>query len=1014
MKKIIYLLFTLLAMSQVVCAQEIENGVLKSWAQASGAIRIPDGVTEIAENCFYKPDDTGGDWGGGGWEDGGYAKPLEAVSNTAITSVDLNGVVKIGKNAFHGCTGIQQIKAPKVQVIEEGAFEGCNSLISISLPAIQNIGLHAFADNDVLQTIQLGSGLTTLVGNPFKNTPQVKMLVMMQPGTAYKTLNNALISIADGTLVAFAGGIPELSLDSECVKVGEEAFFGATTLKKLSLPYVTEIGNKAFTNCSSLEELIVPRLERVVDDSFIQWQGVGSLKVIDIHLSPNFNSFGYSLTLDATTTVYVADAKVQARIQSEYPNAQVVVGEPQSLKHYTVTYTGNNGGKVEAWTTGAVDVNSGDEVVAGAMIKIKATPLFGYTIESWMVNGQKLTEPLPTDGTNGQIYTVDAIDENLNVEVIFAALPESHMIFFHSRSESGTLTCRIKDGAEVKSGTLVPVGSTLVFTATPNKGFRVADWYKLDNNASPEKYVVIDGMNGKTTYECAEEQDLDIQVDFERVGNSHIVKFESLNTFGTLTATVNDQAITSGDAIAEGSKVVFTAHPIEGYAVDDWLLDNEVIIGYKADTYTIDNLTTDVEVTIVFSQKKEDENHAPVIRNGHLISWQPVGAAVIPDEVTHIDAKAFEGAMEMTAVTIGKNVTFIGELPFLYCAELKTITVDPANTHFVAADNVVFTKDKAVLVAYPLGSTATTYTVPASVKTVVPGAFNTALFLEAIAVESGNSSLKAIDGMLYTADGQTLLYFPPQKQPAVDGNIPENTTTLARLSLAYNPTLNKLTIPLSLKKIEPLALAYNMNLEFAGTMTEALLEVEEVGDSAFYYARTLKEMPLFFNLKRIGKYAFALASNMTKVFIPDGCTIAEGAFAKCEALNEVRSFAKVPPVIAPDMFTDIAFIDEATLYVPAGSEEAYKSAEGWKVFTHIKSDDPTAVSLVNDSPLRVSRSTNLLRIAGIKPHTPYALYTLAGTCVAKGVAVGDEVSITLSDGETLLILRVQGLPAIKL
>ena len=48
-----------------VNAQKVEGNKLVSWDGASGSIKIPDGVTEIAENCFYTQDEGGEDgWGG--------------------------------------------------------------------------------------------------------------------------------------------------------------------------------------------------------------------------------------------------------------------------------------------------------------------------------------------------------------------------------------------------------------------------------------------------------------------------------------------------------------------------------------------------------------------------------------------------------------------------------------------------------------------------------------------------------------------------------------------------------------------------------------------------------------------------------------------------------------------------------------------------------------------------------------------------------------------------------------
>ena len=61
MKKFtLFFLFSLIASTFGIKAQNIQDGVLISWPMASGDIKIPDGVVEIAPNCFHE---TSGEWG---------------------------------------------------------------------------------------------------------------------------------------------------------------------------------------------------------------------------------------------------------------------------------------------------------------------------------------------------------------------------------------------------------------------------------------------------------------------------------------------------------------------------------------------------------------------------------------------------------------------------------------------------------------------------------------------------------------------------------------------------------------------------------------------------------------------------------------------------------------------------------------------------------------------------------------------------------------------------------------
>lgn len=146
MKKFtLFFLFSLIASTFGIKAQNIQDGVLISWPMASGDIKIPDGVVEIAPNCFHE---TSGEWGGGEDEWGGA--PAFGISrrssNEEITSVDFNQVKKIGKEAFKECKGIKSVKMPNVEEIGEDAFASCdnNGFTTLEMPAIKRIGKNAF------------------------------------------------------------------------------------------------------------------------------------------------------------------------------------------------------------------------------------------------------------------------------------------------------------------------------------------------------------------------------------------------------------------------------------------------------------------------------------------------------------------------------------------------------------------------------------------------------------------------------------------------------------------------------------------------------------------------------------------------------------------------------------------------------------------------------------------------------------------------------------------------------
>ena len=66
----------------------IENGIVKDGKKCEGEIRIPEGVTEIANQAFYQ--------------------------NKKITGIYLpDGVRKIGKYTVNGCENLSYVRVPK-------------------------------------------------------------------------------------------------------------------------------------------------------------------------------------------------------------------------------------------------------------------------------------------------------------------------------------------------------------------------------------------------------------------------------------------------------------------------------------------------------------------------------------------------------------------------------------------------------------------------------------------------------------------------------------------------------------------------------------------------------------------------------------------------------------------------------------------------------------------------------------------------------------------------------------
>ena len=118
----------------------------------------------------------------------------------------------------------------------------------------------------------------------------------------------------------------------------------------------------------------------------------------------------------------------------------------------------------------------------------------------------------------------------------------------------------------------------------------------------------------------------------------------------------------------------------------------------------------------------------------------------IPPRVTKIDDMVFNGCIELKEVAlpesllkIGKNafkdcsalrsihipaaVFNIGAGPFRGCTSLERIEVDAKSRSFKSVNNVLFNKNKSILICYPAKMALTEYAIPDSVVTVSDWAF---------------------------------------------------------------------------------------------------------------------------------------------------------------------------------------------------------------------------------------------------------------------------------------------------
>ena len=125
----------------------------------------------------------------------------------------------------------------------------------------------------------------------------------------------------------------------------------------------------------------------------------------------------------------------------------------------------------------------------------------------------------------------------------------------------------------------------------------------------------------------------------------------------------------------------------------------------------------------------------------------------------------------------------------------------------------------------------------------------------------------------------------------------------------------------------------------------------------------------------------------------------------CTALHEIRSLSAIPPQANTYCFE--AFDKTAcTLYVPQGSLEAYKAADGWKDFVNIVEEGSSAIQETGADAMGqtvITACGDGIVVENLPAGTAVTVYTLSGTVVYEGVASGSRTELTLPAGHLYLV-----------
>lgn len=133
---------------------------------------------------------------------------------------------------------------------------------------------------------------------------------------------------------------------------------------------------------------------------------------------------------------------------------------------------------------------------------------------------------------------------------------------------------------------------------------------------------------------------------------------------------------------------------------------------------------------------------------------QSLTDCVLPEHLTTIGLNAFSFCESLSSVSIPKSVTLIDAGAFSACYSLDAFHIDSENPTYTAIDGIIFSKDGLTLVEWPAGRGGT-YTVPDGVTAIGDSAFLNTDGLTSVTLPASLTSVGS-SVFLYCADLQEI------------------------------------------------------------------------------------------------------------------------------------------------------------------------------------------------------------------------------------------------------------------
>ncbi|MBQ7913831.1 MAG: leucine-rich repeat protein [Clostridia bacterium] len=642
----------------------IDNGAFAGCSLTD--IDLPDGLTTIGEVAFE----------GCSFSDVTIPDSVTYIGNgafeycTYLTSVDIgNSVTSIGDRAFFVCTSLTDLEiANGVTNIGDSAFDACSSLTSVTIPdSVTNIGEYAFSACTSLEKVKIGNGVSGIGLGAFMYCSSLTDIQVSQENTVYQSIDGNLYTKDGKTFVQYAmgkkettfvvpNGVTSIAASAfECADEVDEADYPDCVLTSVELPNgLTHIGDWAFNDCGNLESINLPEgLESIGRNAFSDCDKLTSITIPNSVMCIENYVFAYCSNLEIV----------------EIPNGVTRIGESafEGCNNLTNIEIPNSVTSIGRYAFANCSLQTLE--IPNSVISI-GDGAFRNCNGRWSINGGLTSVKIGSGVTS---IGEDVFGHCLSLTSIEV-------------DKENTAYQSIDGNVYSKGGkTLIQyaVGKTAASFEIPNDVTSIRDYAfsgceKLTSVTIPDS---VTSIGREAFYECRSLTSVTLPMkaiscikDCRNVRTVVITSGEKIpeqafENCSRLTSVTIPNTVTSiGDfAFAQCSSLTSIVIP-----------DSVTKIGYGLFD-GCDSLTNISIPTIAIYDIPKTNLQTLVITSGDEIpGWafnycESLTSVTIGNDVTSIGDSAFENCSSLTSGTIGKAVTNIGSSAFGDCSNLTSV-----------------------------------------------------------------------------------------------------------------------------------------------------------------------------------------------------------------------------------------------------------------------------------------------------------------------------------------------------